>query len=123
MAVKRPSRDHGLRLSGGRDAAVQPQHSKPTAPITDSFTVSWEGFTAPGTTITQYQIYWRFNQGPWSLWQNFPGTQTSASFLWPSFGTGDGLYDFEATATNNLGQITPRTGNAEAGMIRWTWRM
>ena len=51
-------------------AVVQPYNPnilKPTAPITDSFTVSWEGFTAPGTTITQYQIYLRFNQGPWSL--------------------------------------------------------
>lgn len=95
---------------------------KPTSPVTTSFAVYWTGYTVPNTTIVQYQIYYRYTDmngltTGWRTWNTFPGTQTSASFPFPQLGLGDGLYDFEATATNNLGQTTPATGTPEASMI------
>ena len=75
-----------------------------TAPITDSFPVSWVGFTPSGTFLTGYTVLYRFNSGAWTLWSSFPATQTSAIFNWVSTGLGDGAYEFQATAANNAGQ-------------------
>ena len=75
-----------------------------TAPITDSFPVSWVGFTPSGTFLTGYTVLYRFNSGAWTLWSSFPATQTSEIFNWVSTGLGDGAYEFQATAANNAGQ-------------------
>ena len=91
-----------------------------TSPVTTSFTLNWTGSTPPGTTITSYTIYSRvFNlQGqqlqPWQLWQTFDGSFSSASY---PIGLGNGIYEFEASATNNQGQTTPVTQQPEAIMI------
>lgn len=84
-------------------------------PTTDqsTFTVSWVGFSAPGTTITTYNVYYRYNQGVWNLWQDQTAS-TSADFSVPS---GNGLYEFSATARNSLGQQEPFTGEPEAAML------
>jgi hypothetical protein len=95
----------------------QPNILKPTAPITDSFPVRWTGFFAPGTSIVRYDIYYQFNSGPWRLWQNFPGNQTSATFPYKALGLGDGFYGFQAVATNNLGVTEQLSQDAEATMI------
>jgi hypothetical protein len=86
---------------------------KPTAPITDSFVVRWQGFTAPGTTITRYDIYYQYG-GTWTLWDNFSGSETSATF---EYQNGDGRYGFEAVATNSIGQTETRNFQAEASII------
>jgi hypothetical protein len=75
-----------------------------TAPITKSFNVSWTGYAPPGTYLTSYTILYRYNYGPWTLWSPFPAAQTSASFNWfDTPGLGDGIYQFKATAANNVG--------------------
>lgn len=82
-----------------------PNIIKPTDPITKSFPVNWVGFAPPGTFLTTVTILYRYNYGPWTLWSTFPATQTSAVFNWfdiPSLG--DGVYQFQATAANNVGQ-------------------
>ncbi len=76
-----------------------------TAPVTQSFNVSWIGFAPPPSQITVYTITYSYNYGPWSLWSTFPGTQTTDVFTWfGKPGLGDGVYQFQATATNNLNQ-------------------
>jgi hypothetical protein len=76
-----------------------------TAPVTVSFPVSWVGLTPPGTQLTSVTVLVRYNYGTWTLWSTFPATQTSASFNWYGTpGLGDGVYQFQATAANNVGQ-------------------
>jgi len=91
---------------------------KPTAPITDSFTVHWTGYAVDGATINEYRIFYNYNNAGWVEFENgFPGTQTSVVFLYLSLGMGDGIYQFEATATDSQGNTKPRTDTAEATMI------
>jgi hypothetical protein len=90
---------------------------KPTAPVTTSFTVNWGGFFAPGTSISSYEIWYNYNNTGWQLWNTFPGSQTFATFDYVGLGHGDGPYQFEAVATNNLNQKEPRNSRAEATLI------
>ena len=91
-----------------------------SSPVTTSFTLRWTGNTPPGTMITQYQIHLRVRDFSgaivqnWSVWQTFDGSVTNVTF---PIQLGNGLYDFEATATNDKGQTTPFAGKAEATMI------
>ncbi len=91
-----------------------------SSPVTTTFPMFWTGNTPPGTTITQYQIHYRVRDlsgtvlQPWTVWQSFDGTVTNVTF---PIKLGNGVYEFEATATNNLGQTTPFAGKAEATMI------
>jgi hypothetical protein len=78
-----------------------------TAPVTKSFNVSWKGYTPPGTYLTTYTVTYRYNSGPWTLWGAFPAIQTTGVFTWfGKPGLGDGVYQFQATAANNLNQPT-----------------
>jgi hypothetical protein len=90
-----------------------------SSPVTDSFEVKWEGLWAPGTSITQYDIWFQYNNGAWQLWHSFTGTPppTSATFDYLDMGLGDGIYYFESVATNNLGQVEPQTGIKEAQVL------
>jgi len=87
---------------------------KPTAPITDSFVVSWQGHTAPGSSITKYDIYFQFDNGAWALMGTYSGSTLSDTFDYPN---GDGRYGFESVATNSLGQMEARNYAAEAVMV------
>lgn len=93
----------------------EPPILKPTATITDSFTVNWTVIAGP-TTLEETRIYYRYNHGEWKLWKIFDPPQLSAEFLWKKLGFGDGWYEFEANAINTIGQIEPREGVAEALM-------
>jgi hypothetical protein len=88
-----------------------------SSPVTDSFEVNWEGFSAPGTNITKYEIWFQYANGAWQKWDEFPGTQTSATFEYLSMGLGDGIYYFESVATNSLDQVEPRTETREAQIL------
>jgi hypothetical protein len=104
----------------GATATVRPFNPnilKPTAPVTTSFTVNWTGTAAAGTTIASYEIFFQFNGGQWRLWNNFPASQTSAQFAFPSFSLGDGAYGFEAIAITSTGQRENQTSTAEATML------
>jgi hypothetical protein len=91
-----------------------PPFVRPTDPITDSFELSWAGFTAPGTTIVAYDVQYRFDGGPWIPWLQ-DTVNTSATFVIPN--AEDGIYEFEVRALNSLGQQEPYTGTPEAFMI------
>lgn len=93
----------------------EPSVLKPTAPITDSFTVNWTVNSGP-TTLQETRIYYRYNHGEWKLWKIFDAAQRSAVFPWHQLGLGDGWYEFEASAINTIGQTEPRTGESEALM-------
>ncbi len=85
-----------------------------TAPITSSFPVTWTGCTPPGSYITNYTIYYSFNNGPYQTWNTFSGPgsqinptfcyQSSAVFNWTTTPYTDGVYTFKARANNNVGQ-------------------
>jgi hypothetical protein len=95
-------------------AVVQPFNPpvlQSTAPVTKSFTVSWTGYTPPGTYLTSFTIRYRYNTGsswtPWTLWplSPFPASQTSATFNWFDLGLpSNAMYQFQATAANNVNQ-------------------
>jgi hypothetical protein len=92
----------------------EPPILRHTDPVTDSFTVDWFGITVPEATITNYEVKYRFNNGPWQTWLNT--TDTSAVFDLPPAGTqtgSDGTYAFEVAATNSLGQKEAFTGQPE----------
>lgn len=91
---------------------------KHTDPVTDSFTVTWFGITVPDTTITNFEVRYRFNGGSWQTWLNT--ADWSAVFDLPPAGTltgPDGKYEFEVAATNSLGQKEAFTGIPEAYII------
>lgn len=90
---------------------------KPTATVTDSFPAAWAVYFAPGTTIASFTVYYNYNSQGWQTWATFPGNQTSATFPFRSLGRGDGLYEFEVTATNNLAETESRTFVSEASMV------
>lgn len=89
---------------------------KPTAPVTDTFTVSWDFLSGP-TTPEETRIFYRYDGGTWRLWESFDYPQLNAQFEWEAMGLGDGLYEFEAVGINTIGQIEPQELQAEA--IMW----
>lgn len=93
---------------------IEPPIIKPTSPVTTSISLSWVGFTAPDTTISSYQVFFGVNGGTRTLWQTFPGTTLTAVFPIPNGGDpkADGMYTFEVTAVNSLGQQSDRNGPA-----------
>jgi len=77
-----------------------------------AFIVSWSGTDRGGSGIQFYDVYVRFNNGGWILWQQ-QTTATSATFGAQE----DGLYEFEARAVDNRGMVEALTGQAEATTI------
>jgi hypothetical protein len=65
----------------------------------DSFLVNWSGQAEPGKTILYYDVQYRFNNGPWVVWQQ----QTQATSALFNAVQGDGLYGFEVRASDNYG--------------------
>ncbi|HSM59034.1 MAG TPA: fibronectin type III domain-containing protein [Candidatus Sulfomarinibacteraceae bacterium] len=86
---------------------------KSTAPITDTFTVSWQFVSGP-TTPDETRIFYRYDGGAWQLWDVFDYPQLNALFHWENMGLGDGVYEFEAVAINTIGQVEPQAQKAEA---------
>jgi hypothetical protein len=84
-------------------AVIQPFNPpivQSNSPVTKTFTVSWNGYTPPGTTLTSYTVLYNYNYAPtWTVIGNYPATQTSAVFT-PTLG--DGVYQFKATAANDV---------------------
>lgn len=75
-----------------------------------SATLSWRVDTAPGTFVSAYDVRYRFNGG---AWQHFLTTSNTTATFTPPFSP-DGTYEFEVRGTNNLGQVEPFAGIAEA---------
>ena len=98
-------------------APFNPGILKPTAPVTDTFAVHWTGYAVDGAAITEYQIFYNYNNQGWTEWSVFPGGQTTADFPFLAKSLGDGLYQFEATATDSAGRTKPRADTPEATLI------
>ena len=81
----------------------------------DSFQVYWEGHTAPGTTPLTYKVYYDPPDAGWSVWLPSTG-QTSDTFVLDQ-NDPDGVYSFEVTARNNLGQQEEFTQTAEGTIM------
>jgi hypothetical protein len=96
---------------------IDPPIIRSTDAVTDSFEVTWEGVSAPTTTITKFDIWLQYNNSAWELWDSFAGTQFSTTFNYLDEGFGDGLYYFESVATNSLNQVEPRTGIKESQVL------
>jgi len=77
-----------------------------TLPVSDTITLNWEGFTAPGTTLASYKIYYTYGSQPRTEWQTVPAEVVTAVFPYVALGLGDGIYTFDVIAYNNLGQFT-----------------
>jgi len=92
------------------DAAVDPLPAQVTgAP----FMVTWSGSDHGGSGIQYYDVRYRYNGGTWINWQNLT-LSASAQFV----AMDDGVYQFEARATDNANQVEPFTGQPEAGTLR-----
>ncbi len=99
-----------VQAFGNPEAATTVDTQPPTSAIlplpaiigTASFTVAWDGSDGGGSGIQYYDVRYRFNNGPWVLWQE-QTTQPSALFTAPT----DGLYAFEARAVDNRGLVEP----------------
>lgn len=76
------------------------------SPVTDSITLNWTGSTAPNSTLTQFQIFYTYNDQARLLWRTVTPDVLTAVFPFISLGLGDGLYTFDVIAFNNLGQST-----------------
>ncbi len=112
---------------------IQPPIVKPTDIVTDSFSLTWTSYTAPDIAINRYEVWARYQDNPWTLWQNAvrpcptqcvggppgAGASTAITFTWlnQSLGgvpLGDGRYEFEILAIPAAGDSEPRTSIAEA---------
>jgi hypothetical protein len=86
--------------TSGPVAAIVPFAS----PITraDSITVQWQGQTGAGTTISWYNVRYRFERGSWVAWQQMTSnTQATLTAL----NSEDGAYCFEAQAQDSQGRL------------------
>lgn len=66
-----------------------------------TFTVRWSGDDGTGSGVGTYDVRYRVNGGPWQNWEQ-QTTATSASF---TAGSGQGVYSFQARATDNVGNV------------------
>jgi hypothetical protein len=85
---------------------INPNLIQPSLPVTETIELSWQGVAAPGTSIQQFNVYYSYNGAPRTLWRSFNAATSGALFPWLQLGLGDGIYIFDVTAINNLGQET-----------------
>ena len=78
------------------------------SPISTSntFLVQWIGQPIPGTNIVSYDVQVRFNGGAWQNWQN----GVAATSLQFTAQQGDGSYEFQVRARDNLGRVSEWAG-------------
>lgn len=84
----------------------------PTIVDTASFTVSWVGDDGGGSGVQDYDVRYRYNDGPWQLWLSQTDI-SSAVFNAES----DGLYEFEVRARDISGRVEPLSGRAESQIV------
>ena len=104
---------------GGAEAGTMVDNRSPTSTVDElpaitrstDFTVSWTGADA-GSGIQYYNVYYRYDGGPWTPWQE--ETLTTESVFNDAQ---DGAYAFEVWAVDNLGQRETFFREAEAGTI------
>lgn len=72
--------------------------------------ISWVGYANPGTQIVQYDVQWKFNDGPWEYFASYPPSVTADTFEFPV----EGWYEFEVRAWDSNGEVEPFRDMAEA---------
>ncbi len=85
---------------------ITPTIIKPTSPVTDSISLAWSGAAPAIAPITQFRVFYTYQNQPRTFWQAFGPAETSAVFPYLALGLGDGPYTFDITAVNSLGQET-----------------
>jgi len=119
-------RARGVDTVGNAEAFGNPEASTtvdtqpPTSQIqalpvitrTNPISVSWAGDDGGGSGIQYYDVQYRLNDGPWTLWQQ-QTVVTTAPFVAPE----DGIYEFEVRAVDNRGQVEEFTNRREAIVI------
>ena len=83
----------------------------------DSFTVFWEGQTAPGTTPLTYNLRYRKPGGNWQDWTAMANTALTSGIFTLTETDPDGQYQFEVAARNNQGQQEQFTSQSEGTII------
>jgi hypothetical protein len=73
---------------------------------TTTFVVQWVGEPVPGTSIVSYDVQFRFNGGAWQSWQN----GVAATSLQFTAQRGDGVYEFQVRARDNIGRVSAWAG-------------
>lgn len=91
-------------ISLGDPAANIVPFNPPIATV-NNFNVSWVGQAAPGASIIAYNVQFRFNGGSWQTWLSNVAV-TSQTF---SATLGDGTYQFQVQARDNIGRLSPFT--------------
>ena len=84
----------------------------PTIVHTNTLTITWRGTDNGGSGIQYFDVRYRMNEGTWVAWQQQTIT-TTAVFTTAT----DALYDFEARAVDNRGQVEPFHNVSEARVI------
>jgi hypothetical protein len=77
-----------------------------------SFTVSWSGDDGTGSGVAFFDVRYRVDGGAWTPWQQ-QTVATSATFTTMV----DGYFEFEARASDAVGNIEPFYGVAEAAIL------
>ncbi len=81
----------------------------------DTFTVFWEGHTAPGTGPLSYTVRVRKPGSNWEQW--LQGDSLTSGIYNLAMDDPDGAYEFEVAARNNSGQQEQFTGVPEGAMV------
>lgn len=88
---------------------------QPATPDPIDFLVRWQGVGTAAAPITSYTIHYRRpGATAWTPWQTFPANQTSARFPFKALNLPDGIYGFQAVATNSAGRVEPLSDTPEA---------
>ena len=99
-----------VRILYGVHAPVSVMDPLPAITTDPSFVVSWREVDAGGGSPLSYRLHFRFNNGPWEVWQDNL-TQTSIT-IFPN--RGDGLYAYSVQAINSFNVEEPFKNRAEA---------
>lgn len=94
------------------DPPVSAVQGLPSQETQATFNVSWSG-TDKGSGIATYSIYVSDNGGPFTLWQQFPVSATSASYG----GVNGHSYGFYSVATDAVGNTESPKSTAEASTL------
>jgi hypothetical protein len=76
---------------------------------TDTFPVRWDGMTSDNTTLSSYDVRYRYADGAWQVWKQDTLLEQDT---FTNLRSDDGRYCFEARATDSVGRTGPYGGQA-----------
>ncbi len=99
-----------VRILYGVRPPVSAMNPLPAIMTESSFIVSWREVDTGGGPPLRYRLHFRFNNGPWEVWQDNL-TQTSIT-IFPN--RGDGFYSYSVQAINSFNVEEPFKDWAQA---------